>query len=288
MTIRCLMVLEIVIPEADQGRGSTKDMVFSILVEDTPKTLTQLHREIKRRYGVSVSFQAVIKAMASLRAHSIIVKDGRLYTLNKDWIFEARRFFDSLYMEYFKVRKPMKKLELGKEVTVYTVSNLFELDRLWNDLLANWAKKETADRRNAWRGRHCWWLIPRLQEEDILHDLFAREGIRTYNLMGANTLLDKIAFNYYRKRNEHVKIKKMARPGQDYHLSAFGSFLVKFEIPEKISMRLEGVYMKTRRIEDLDLKKVADIFKENHPLEVTVINDRMLSDKIKEDIIASF
>ena len=282
------MTLELVIPEANVKDRTTKDLVFSILIDDKPETLTQLHREIKRRYGVSVSFQAVIKAVNSLLLHKVLVKENKIYSLNKEWIFETRKFFDRLYTEHFKVKKPIKRVELGKEVTVYTVHNLLELDRLWNELLTNWVKKEKEDKRNVWRGKHCWWLIPRLQEEDILHDIFAKHGIKTYNLIINNSLLDKISLNYYIKKKEFCKIDTSTKLESDSHVSAFGEFLMKFEMPIRISKRLEQIYKKLKNIDDLDLKKVLDILKQDTEIEITLIRDKFIADKIKEEIISYF
>ena len=75
---------------------------------------------------------------------------------------------------------------------------------------------------------------------------------------------------------------------KDLHISSFGEFLVKFEIPEQISIQLEKVYAKTKRVENIDLKQVLDIFKETQQIEVTVLQDKMLADKIKEEIIGEF
>ena len=247
-----------------------------------------MHREIKRRYGVSVTFQAVIKAINSLLAHKVILKENKVYSLSKDWVFETRNFFDKVYTENFKVKKPMKRVELGKEIIVYKVSNLLELDRLWNDLLTNWAKKETEDKRNVWGGRHCWWLMPRLQEEDILHDLFAKHNIKTYNLLSKNTPLDKIAINYYKNKKEFIKVSKNIKLDSDLNLSSFGEHLVKFEIPKEISGKLEKVYKNTKNNKDLDLKRILDIFKENCEIEVTVIKDKFIADRIKDEVVSHF
>jgi len=281
------MTIEIVIPEKNAEDRSTKDLVFSILSEEESKTLTQLHREIKRRYGVSVTFQAVIKAVNSLIKNKVITKTEKLYSINKDWVFETRNFFDRLYTEHFKVKKPMKKVELGRDIIIYTVNNLLELDRLWNDLLTNWCKEETKDKRNCWKGKHAWWLIPRLQEEDILHDLMIKSNIKTYNLWTENTLLDKVATKYYSKKNEFAKIKRLNSKA-DKHITAFGESLIKFEIPQNLSKKLEILYKKTKKLEDLDIKKAIDIFKENTEIEVTLIKDKLLADKIKEEIIRYF
>jgi len=281
------MTIEIVIPEKNAEDRSTKDLVFSILSEEESKTLTQLHREIKRKYGVSVTFQAVIKAVNSLIKNKVITKTEKLYSINKDWVFETRNFFDRLYTEHFKVKKPMKKVELGRDIIIYTVNNLLELDRLWNDLLTNWCKEETKDKRNCWKGKHAWWLIPRLQEEDILHDLMIKSNIKTYNLWTENTLLDKVATKYYSKKNEFAKIKRLNSKA-DKHITAFGESLIKFEIPQNLSKKLEILYKKTKKLEDLDIKKAIDIFKENTEIEVTLIKDKLLADKIKEEIIGYF
>ena len=261
------MVLEIVIPETGSKNKTVKDMVFSILIDDISKTLTQLHKEIKRRYGVSVSFQAVIKAVHSLLDSSVLIKEKKLYSIDKDWIFRSRNFFDNLYTEHFKVKKPVKKVELSKNITVYTVHNLLELDRLWNDLLTNWAKEEKKDKRNCWRGKHAWWLIPRLQEEDILHDFLIKHNVKTYNLWIDNTPLDKLAIKYYSRKNEFTKINTRIKLEIDSHIAAFGDNIIKFEIPTKISKELERIYKKTNKLKDLDIKQVIDIFKENTEIE---------------------
>ena len=77
-------MIEIAIPERDSRGRKTKDLIFSILTDDDKKTLTQLHRELKKRYGFSVSFQSVIKAVNSLLEKGMISKDQKEYFLNND------------------------------------------------------------------------------------------------------------------------------------------------------------------------------------------------------------
>lgn len=282
------MTLEIVIPEANVKERNTKDLIFSILIDSTPKTLTQLHREIKKKFGVSVTFQAVIKAVTSLLSHKVLIKEKKLYSLNQDWVFESKNFFDNLYKIHFNIKKPVKKIELGKEVTIYTLNNLLEIDRLWFELLMNWSKNEKEDKRNCWQGRHAWWLIPRLQEEDQLHDFMIKHKIITYNLWTHNTNLDKIAAKYYSKKNEHAKIKTTIKLEKDSHMASFGDNVIKFEIPKVVSDNLERLFKNTKKLEDLDVKKSIDIFKQKTEIELVVIKDKLIADKIKEYIISHF
>ncbi len=278
------MTLEIVLPETGKNL-TTKDAVFSILAEGETKTLTQLQREMKRKYKKSVSFQAVLKAVHALHTAKVIHKERKFYSLNKDWIFETRRYLDHLYTNHFKVTQPVKKVEMSKDITVYTVSNLLELDRLWNDLLTTWAKQEIQNKVNVCKGKHAWWLLPRLQEEDILHDFMIKQEIRTYNLFTSNTSLDRQALKYYQSKGEHAKIKKEK---DNSYFSAFGTFLLKFDIPQKTAKELQKIYEDTQKLEDLDLKKAADLFKQEESIEVMVIKDETLSRNLQEEIIKEF
>jgi hypothetical protein len=282
------MVLEIVLPEKSAKSKTTKDMVFSLLVDTRERTLTQLHREIKKRFRVSISFQAVIKAVKSLLEQEVLQKNKRLYSIDKDWIFKTRNFFDSLYKDHFKVKQPIKKMEHGKDITIYTVHNLLEIDRLWNELLTNWAHSEKSDKRNCWKGRHAWWIIPRLQEEDILHDFMIKRDIKTYNLWISNSALDKSAMKYYKGKREFTKSRPSIKLSADTHIAAFGDTLIKFEIPKAISRKLETLYSRTKSVEDLDMKKVIDIFKEEAEIEYSVIKDKFLADQVKTEIISHF
>ncbi len=280
-------MIEIVVPEINTKNKNVKDIVFSILGDGEPRTISQIHREMKKVYGMSVSFQAVLKAVNSFIENKILAKNDKMYKINPEWIFEARNFMDKLYRIYFNVAEPIKKIELGKEISVYTVTNLLELDRLWSDILFNWARNEENDKRNVWKGKHCWWLIPRLHEEDILHDTLLKKGVKTYNLISENTVLDKIALEYYKNKKENVKIKKLQLKG-DFHISAFGEFILKFEVPDEISKKIERIYQKAKKIEDIKLKEILDIFKQNTEIEVIIIKDKYLADKIKEEVINYF
>ena len=281
------MAIETFIPQTGKKEKTVKDLIFSILIESEPKSFIQLQREIKKRYHLSFSFQAIRKAVNNLLERNILTKEKREYSLNKDWIVQTRNFFDKLYADHFKIKRSVN-IEVGKDVAVYTVNNLLELDRLWNDLITNWAREEKEDKRNVWKGRHCWWLIARLQEEDSMQDLLIKNSIKTYNLITTNSLLDRISKEYYFNKKRFCKINTKIKLKSDIHISAFGDNLLKFEIPTAISKKLEKIYEKTKKNQDLNLKEVLEILKEKNNIEIVVIKDKSIADKMKEDIISYF
>lgn len=278
------MTIEIVIPENGKVK-KTKDMVFSILIDHPNLTLTQIQRKIKSLYGVNITIQSILKSINYFLKNNVILKDNKTYYINKEWVFDIKNYFDNLYFEMLNIKNTNKKINYSKEVTVYNLNNLFELDKLWSDYLINWIKKEKRDRRNVWQGNHCWWLIPRIQNEEMLHDQFDEYKVKTYNLIGQDTLLDRVAYKYYKSRKENVKILD-ENILED--VSCFGEFIFKYKIPKSIFNKLQKIYYSTKNIDVLDINKINAIFKEKDKIEVMVIKDSFLSSKIKDEIINRF
>jgi len=65
------MSLEIVLPMGN--KGDVKDLVFTILTKEYPLKLIQLTNFIRKRYGKSVTFQAVRKAVLQLVSENILL-----------------------------------------------------------------------------------------------------------------------------------------------------------------------------------------------------------------------
>lgn len=278
------MALEILIPETGKEK-KTKDMIFSILVDNPYLTLTLLQKKIKSLYGITITLQSIIKAINSLLENKVILKENKKYFINKEWVLDVKNYFDNLYFDVLNINNLNRKINYSKNVSIYFLDNLFELDRLWSDFLINWIEKEKKDKRNVWQGKHCWWLIPRIQNEELLHDQFDRYNVKTYNLISRNTLLDKLAYNYYTSRKESVKIIKKDI-AED--ISCFGDYVFKYKIPTQIYIKLEEIYLSTKSVDRLDINSINKVFKEKGEIEVTIIKDNFLADKIKTDIINQF
>jgi hypothetical protein len=278
------MTIEIIIPENGKIK-KTKDMVFSILIDYPNLTLTQLQRKIKSLYGVNITLQSILKSINYFSDNNVILKENKFYSINKDWIYDVKNYFDNLYFDTLKVENINKKINYSKNVSIYTLNNLFELDKLWSDYLINWIKNEKKDKRNVWQGNHCWWLIPRIQNEELLHDQFDKFKVKTYNLIGRDTLLDRVAYNYYKSRKENVKILK--KPILE-DISCFGEFVFKYKIPDSIFKKLEKIYYSTKKTDKLDINTINNVFKQNEKIEVMIIKDVFLANNIKYEIIKYF
>ena len=128
------MVLELTLPLDDKGK--VEDLVFTILSKEYPLRIIDLMNYIRKRYGKSVTFQAVRKAVLNLERKEVILHKNHRYELNKDWIRKSKEIIDNLYEELNKKYTRAKNVDsIGGQVSVFTFNSLYELMKFWQSLM---------------------------------------------------------------------------------------------------------------------------------------------------------
>ena len=89
------MVVRLTIPLGKDD--NVKNLVFSILANEYPLKIIEITNLIRKRYGKTVSFQAVRKSLFELIEEGIIIKDQRSFSLNKNWVFETKYELEKIY-----------------------------------------------------------------------------------------------------------------------------------------------------------------------------------------------
>jgi hypothetical protein len=274
------MTIEIIIPEKLKN-SKVKDAIIYLLIEEKEKTLTQLHRSIQKQ-GITASFQAIIKATRLLVEQKVITNNNKKYSIDFNWIKENKEFFDNLYKDNIKINN-IEKINKNENITTYKLNNLLELDKLWWDLLIEWANRKEKNKINIWKGQHMWWLIPRIEDEDYLREFLNLKNIKSYFILENNNYLDKIASEYYLKKNEYVKIIP-EKSDIDEEINVFGEYILKFKRTKEIKEKIKKIY-KNKKI---DISEITKLFNKKTNIEVTIIKDKFISEKISYELLKVF
>ena len=88
---RTNMSLPLTIPILNNPQ-STKDRVFIILSKKYPLSLIELKNQIRKTFKTEVSFQSVRKATLQLVKEKVLVKEGKKFSFNKEWIVSFIKF----------------------------------------------------------------------------------------------------------------------------------------------------------------------------------------------------
>jgi hypothetical protein len=282
------MTIEYVLPFGK--KDNVKNLVFSILTKEYPLKIIELTNFIKKRYGKSVTFQAVRKAILELVEDSVLVKEGKEFSINKQWVLETKKTLDTLYSDLNKERTRARGVESIKgEVSVFTFGSLNEMMRFWQELIDDWFNnfKKGDYNLNCYQAAHTWEGLLHLDREKKLMGQLKKKGIISHILSTGNTPLDKNIRKFY----ESIGVKTYISPSistfdKSYYVGTYGDLIIQAQYPEKLVAALERFFKKNKSIEELNLKELSDIVNKKTEIKLTVIKNLSMAKQINKSIIS--
>src|SRR3989344_9251249 len=103
------MTLQITLPFGRED--NVKNLVFSILTKEHPLKIIELTNFIRKRYGKSVTFQAVRKAILQLVEENVLLRKDNQFSINKEWVVNSKKQLDSLYEELTKEKTTPRSID---------------------------------------------------------------------------------------------------------------------------------------------------------------------------------
>lgn len=271
-------------------KEGVKDLVFTILSKEYPLRIIQLTNFIKKRYGKSVTFQAVRKAVLELTSEDVLTKRENKYSINKKWVLETKTKLDGLFVYLNKnLTTPKDVHAVSEEVSVFTFHSLNELMKFWQDLIDDWYVnfKKGEPNINCYQAAHAWEGLLHLDREKELMGQLKKKGIVSYILSKGNTQLDRNIRKFYKSLGIKVAINSsMSSFDKSYYVGTYGDLVVQTQYPEGIIKDLDRFFRKNNTIKDLDLKELSDIVNRKRGIKLTVIKNLAMAKQINKSIIA--
>lgn len=284
------MPIKLLIPHPNEAKGNVKDLVFSILSQEHPLTLSRIFDSIKSKYSVSVTYQGVRKAVDSLVKEDVLLKKGKIYEINREWITHAKNYLQNLERSYFlQPKTTFKTLTSGKDYKEYRVSSLYELDLFWSDIIINWSEeREKAEEKViAAKIGHLWWMLINLGNETKLNKSLIKKGINFYMVSWKDSQLDKWALNI--NKNIGIRTKVIREKPKEYvDTNVIGNLIIQVRYPEKIIRKLESFYRKYNSVDDMNSLQISNICHEETEIYFKFFKDSIIAQTLRRDIINKF
>lgn len=282
------MVIRKILPM--KGTSDVKDIIFSILSEEYPLKIIELTNFIKRRYGKSVTFQGVRKALMQLVDEKIVIKKDKEFLINKEWVKDTKKFLDELYLKLVKSKKPVKSLKfdsIGGEVSVFIFNSINEMMSVWQDLSDEWYKsfKKGEYNINCYQAAHSWEVLLHPDIEAKLMGQTKKRGIKAYVLNTENTPLDRSLIRFHEK----IGVKSVINHSsslfdKSYYVGTYGPFIFQAKYPENIVKMLDEFFKKNKDINNLDLSELSKIANTKSQIKMTVIKNLDMAKQINFSI----
>lgn len=284
------MGIEIVLPFGD--KKSVKNIVFSILSHEYPLKLIDLTNHIRKRYGRSVTFQAVRKAVLELVSSDVLIQNNKEFQINVEWVRKSKQTIDSLYEELTnKKQKTLSVDSIGSEISVFSFESLNDLMKFWQELIDHWFSKfkKTDYPYNCYQAGHIWEVLLHLQmEEKIMHQM-EKKGIKSFAVINSNTILDKNIAKFYNKigvkttiNNTNIIFDKA------YYVGTYGDLIIQTSYPKQLVHLLDNFFKKNTTLENLDISELSAIVNKKNKMKLTVIKNLEMAKQINKTILNQF
>ncbi len=281
------MSLKISLPFGEQE--NVKDLVFTILAKEYPLRIIDLMNLIKKRYGKSVTFQAVRKAVLELKEECILVQEENKYKINSEWIFKTKKELDRIYLDLTEDKTSPKNIDsISGEISVFTFDSLAEMMKFWQKIIDDWFDnyKKGDPNINCYQGAHGWEGLLYADYEKNLMSKLKQKGIKSYSLSTGNTPLDRYIWKFYSKTGIKVGYSPSKSSfDKSYYVATYGETIVQSRYPEELVRQIDEFFKKNKSIETMDLSELSDIVNKKVQIKLTVIKDLSMAKQINKSII---
>ena len=246
------MAINLTLPAFGERNGvSAKDVIVSVLAKEWPLSVKEIFGRVSRLKQESISYQAVHKSVVALEADGILVKNGKGFELNRNWIDNLKKFalnLDEAYsgelQQSLLKREDFDNLSLKFDNTSalsITLAEIFAIGKLFG--------KEP--KIGIGYLRHVLWPL-RFDFRDF--DTFRKMTtafVDSYAIVQGNTPLDKWLEKTWKTGGfKHVDVGvDLGNPKQD--LLAVGEFVIEIRYSDETIEAIDKVYERKANLTDL-------------------------------------
>ncbi len=272
------MTFNLTIPKLGAQTSSVKDSIISVLANEWPLSAKVIYNRLQKNHGLTISYQAVHKALNEMDKHKIISKENREYSLHKEWIEKSKKFFENIGAEGIDLTNLKNK----------TISFSFESYHDFADKMLSLF----VDEIKTFPGNTCithqnnlfWAMSFSKQQYHNLKFLGKHGG---YITSTSNSFLDKALALIYRQVGYNVKT------GIDYHSSfdfvIYGDIVHQIFFSQQMKKHINSVSAKSEKTEDVFGQNFQEKFFENPgKIQVIIFENKELAEKLRNEILTHF
>ncbi len=183
------------LPDTNPLTGSTKDKIINLLIHEGELPTKKIHFLLKKQYAMNITYQGVHKLVKQLLSQNVIRQDRNLYSIDKAWIENIKRFISS-----FENKVPDEPDT--KFVKNILLRSLKEFDDYYYGLRQGLLKEMSSipecERRIYYHLPHCYYALayPTRETELILE--LKKLKARAFFISEGNTPIDRWIRDFYK------------------------------------------------------------------------------------------
>lgn len=248
------------IPDPKQTSPTPESIVIQILSEKPRQTAKDLYESFLQLYSSGMTIQGFYRILRKLTADRVLVKEGKLFSIDAGWIYNLQRLTDQLTNTYFRSGNAATSILLREgEEKVFTFENAILMDNFWTHALVTVAQYYALEPHSNKHGyaytEHGWFQLLRTKQEEHLLQIYEKNGMEIHHVIGSCSFLDSLVPSAVGSLTNHVVIKADAAFPLNMYKMVIGDFLFETALPNYIHELLERKFTEVTSISDLNIEE---------------------------------
>lgn len=279
------------IPNLEKPKN-VKDAVIAALSQEWPLSAKKIYNRVMKNYNLSVSYQAVHKAIKQMTEESCVIKTGKEYSLSLEWLKRAKEQYKELEAK-IENNKHLSNEELYKEeVTKLEFDNLYDcLSKLleFSAAIAAVPHYKTKERITPVVGKfyHMYWILAATKKQDDHLRFIMERSPESHFICRGDTHADKLLAKYFGQQG--AKVKTGVECASSCDVLAGGGFVIQIFFTEDFKRDLDRLYDNFGKISKSNIIELNNsLHRKKTKIQVIIIKDYELEKKIFEEVEKHF
>ena len=276
----------ILIPVVEENKN-VKDLLIATLANSPPLTIKKLHSQLKKKYSVGATYQAIHKAVTSLVSQGVIARKYKVYSLNPNWISNLSQFVDELKRNTSKYSGIVESRQEGQtQILIFTS---FEKAQEFKKEMQKEFFEQKHSSPPVYAGEDSHLISPLINSEKSLGllNLVNAAKAKIYVAVCGDSVIDKWCANYY--RDGGLSVRTGVPCANKCDVFVIGDKIVQIYSPEKLKEKLDKIYNSAGKISDVSVPQLYnDIYKKKVKIKVVITQNAELAEHIRERILGWF
>jgi len=259
---------------------STKELVIKILSLKKSLTNKGIHSIITKKFGVSVTYQAIRQALMELMEQNVLIKKKKVYSINPEWVKQLKSFSENLYKTFVE-GKNIKVID--ENTTQIELKSFKELGYFLLYSLNDYFLDTSKTKELYIHLQHLYFPFSSYENRKRLKEVFLKN--KTYILCKNKTIADRILAGFYKKSG---KLKMGVECANNCDIFCHGNTVVEFYFPNSFRKEMDEIYSIKNILSFSIVEKLTNLtFRENR-IQVVITRNKNVAERIKEQTLRYF
>lgn len=253
-----------------------KELIIQELSYSPHLTLEEIIERITPKLKQKITIQGWYKALKTLMAQGVVIKEKKKYVLNTSWITDILRWSHQLKNSYLEKEQIIALPKREKEKIVFKFPDLLSMNSFWAHLLVFIGSQKLKDQTIYAYNPHFWFYLAQGTIEKQYNRGLENFNVKVYIIIGSNSFLDKWNAQFFNKTNTNYYLsQKPLYQDNTKYINYFNEYLIEVKLKKEMAKKIEQLFRKTASLADISQLELISLFQEKSPCTVTIFKNKI-------------